>query len=168
MELVHRDRVLGGARLRMEAARRLEDAVDQRRRHADAFEIAEALIGEGLVELPGQRLVAGAREVDDRETVVAHAPYLSARKGNAKADGCRPIRDAATGQPGVRGALHSSWMNGISRSISTKPSAAHIRCDGSLCHRILTLTLRPRLACSASTAEMMARPSRSLRASGRS
>jgi hypothetical protein len=89
MEPVHRDRILGGARLRVEAARGLEHAVDQRRRHADPLEVAEADIGEGLVELPRQRLVTGAGKVDDRKTVVAHAPYLSARKGNAKAAGRR-------------------------------------------------------------------------------
>ena len=36
MEAVHRDRVLGRARLGMEAARCLEHAVDQRRLDADA------------------------------------------------------------------------------------------------------------------------------------
>ena len=53
----------------MEAQRGLEHAVDQRPVDADALEIAEADVGEGLVELAGQRLVAGAGEVYDRESL---------------------------------------------------------------------------------------------------
>jgi hypothetical protein len=71
MEAVHGDRVLGGTRLGMEAPGRGEHAVDHGRIDAYVAEIAEADVGEGLVELARHHLVAVPLECDDREGLAA-------------------------------------------------------------------------------------------------
>jgi hypothetical protein len=71
MEAVHGNRVLGGARLGVEAPGRSEYFVDHDRIDADVAEIAEADVGEGLVELARQHRVALPVESDDREGLAA-------------------------------------------------------------------------------------------------
>ena len=71
MEAVHGDRVLGGARLGMEAPRRRENALHHGWIDADVAEIAEADAGKGLVELPRQRFLVPTGERDDRQGLLA-------------------------------------------------------------------------------------------------